>query len=58
MERELHNEIHNLYSSPNIIRLIKSSEDEVVGLVARIGEMRNTYIILFRIPEESVVTGE
>jgi acyl-coenzyme A synthetase/AMP-(fatty) acid ligase len=28
--RKLHNEeLHNLYSSPNIIRMIKSKEDEM-----------------------------
>jgi hypothetical protein len=30
--RRLHNEeIHNLYASPNIIRVIKSREDAVTG---------------------------
>jgi hypothetical protein len=41
--KKLHNEeLHNLYSSPNIIRIIKSR----VGHVARIGEKRNAYRLL------------
>jgi hypothetical protein len=35
-------ELHNLYSSPNIIRIIRSREI-LVGNVARMGEMRNAY---------------
>jgi hypothetical protein len=39
--RKLHNdELHNLYSSPNIVRLIKSTKMRGVGHVARIGEGR------------------
>jgi hypothetical protein len=37
--RKLHNEeLHNLYSSPNIIRMIKSRRLRRAGHVARIGE--------------------
>jgi hypothetical protein len=50
--RKLHNEaLHNLYSSPNIIRLIKSRRMRWTGHVARMGETRNTYRILVGKPE-------
>jgi hypothetical protein len=40
--RKLHNEeLHNLYSSPNIIRMIKSRRMKCAGNVARMGEKRN-----------------
>jgi hypothetical protein len=43
----LHNEeLHNLYSSPNIIRVVKSRRMLWVGYVARMGEMRNAYKVL------------
>jgi hypothetical protein len=42
--RKLHNEeLHNLYSSPNIIRMIKSRKMKWAGHVARMGEKRNAY---------------
>jgi hypothetical protein len=45
--RKLHNEqLHNLYSSPSIIRMIKSGRMRCAGHVARIGETRNAYRIL------------
>jgi hypothetical protein len=45
--RRLHNEErHNLYTSPDIIRVIKSRRMSWMGHVACMGEMRNTYIIL------------
>jgi hypothetical protein len=38
----LHNEeLHNLYASPNIIRVIKSRKMRWMGHVARMEEMRN-----------------
>jgi hypothetical protein len=39
-------ELHNLYSSPNIIRTIKSRRMRWAGHVARMGEKRNAYRIL------------
>jgi hypothetical protein len=36
-------ELHNLYSSPDIIRVIKSRKMRWAGYVARMGEMINTY---------------
>jgi hypothetical protein len=38
--RKLHNdELHNLYSSPNIVRVIKSGRMRWAGHVARMGEV-------------------
>jgi hypothetical protein len=46
--RRLHNEeLHNLYGSPNVTRMIKSRRMRWAGHVARIGEMRYAYDILF-----------
>jgi hypothetical protein len=36
-------ELNDLYSSPNIIRMIKSRRKRWAGHVARIGERRGTY---------------
>jgi hypothetical protein len=45
--RKLHNgELHNLYSSPDIIRQIKSRRMRWAGHVARMGEGRNVYSVL------------
>jgi hypothetical protein len=45
--RNLHNEgLHDLYSSPSIIRIIKARRMRWVGHVARKGEKRNTYRLL------------
>jgi hypothetical protein len=50
--RKLHNEeLHNLYSSPNIIRVIKSRRMRWAGHVARTGERRNAFRILEGKPE-------
>jgi hypothetical protein len=50
--RKLHKEeLHNLYSSPNIIRIIKSRRMRWAGHVARMGEKRNVYRLLVRKPE-------
>jgi hypothetical protein len=50
--RKLHSEgLHNLYSSPSIIRLIKSRRMRWTGHVARMGEKRNAYRILVGKPE-------
>jgi hypothetical protein len=45
--RKLHNEeLHNLYSSPSIVRTIKSRKMRLAGHVAWMGEKRNAYRIL------------
>jgi hypothetical protein len=50
--RKLHNEeLHRLYSSPSIIRMIKSRRMRWSGHVARMGEKRNAYRILVGKPE-------
>jgi hypothetical protein len=50
--RKLHNEeLHKLYSSPSIIRIIKSRRLRWAGHVARMGENRNVYRILVGMPE-------
>jgi hypothetical protein len=50
--RKLHNEeLHNLYSSPSIIRIIKLRRMRWVGHEARMGEKRNVYRLLVGKPE-------
>ena len=50
--RKLHNEeLNDLYSSPNIVRVIKSREMRWAGHVARMGEEREVYRILVGKPE-------
>ena len=50
--RKLHNEqLNNLYSSPNIIRAIKSKRMRLAGHVARVGESRGVYRVLVGQPE-------
>jgi hypothetical protein len=50
--RRLHNEeLHDLYSSPNIIRVIKSRRMRWARHVARMGEKRDAYGILVGRPE-------
>jgi hypothetical protein len=41
----LNEELHNLYSSPNIIRMMKSRRMRWVGDVARMGTKRHPYDI-------------
>jgi hypothetical protein len=50
--RNLHNEeLHNLYSSPSIIRMINSRRMRWAGHIARMGKRRNAYRILVGKPE-------
>jgi hypothetical protein len=50
--RKLHNkELHNLYSSPDIIRQVKSRRMRWAGNVARMGEERKVYKVLVEKPE-------
>jgi hypothetical protein len=49
--RRLHNEeLHNLYASSNIIRVIKSRRMRWVGHVAHTGEVKNAYKVLIGKP--------
>jgi hypothetical protein len=49
---KLHNEeLHKLYSSPSIIRMITSRKMRWTGHVARMEERRNEYRILVGKPE-------
>jgi hypothetical protein len=50
--RTMHNdELHSLYSSPNIVRAIKSRRMRWAGHVARMGEAKSVYRILVGRPE-------
>jgi hypothetical protein len=50
--RKLHNdELHDSYSSPYIIRIIKARRMRLAGHVARMGENRNAYRLLVGKPD-------
>jgi hypothetical protein len=50
--RKLHNEeLHGLYSSPSIVRVIKARRMKWAGHVGRMGEVRGAYNILVGRPE-------
>jgi hypothetical protein len=56
--KKLHNdELHSLYSSPNVARVIKSRRMRWVGHVARMGEGRGVYRVLVGKPEEKRPLG-
>jgi hypothetical protein len=56
--RKLHNdELHGLYSSPNIVRMIKSRRMKWAGHVARMGEGRGVYRVLVGRPEGKRLLG-
>jgi hypothetical protein len=51
--RKLHNEeLHNLYSSPDIIRQVKSRRMRWAGHVARMGEEGKVYKVWWESPKE------
>jgi hypothetical protein len=57
--RKLHNEeLRDLYSSPSIIRIMKSKRMRWAGHVARMGEKRNAYRLLVEKPEEKRPPGK
>jgi PAS domain-containing protein len=57
--RRLHNEeLRDSYSSPSIIRIIKSGRMRWAGHVARMGEKRNAYRLLVEKPEGKRPLGE
>jgi hypothetical protein len=49
--RKLHNELNNLYSLPNIVRVVKSKIMRWAGHVARMGEERGVPRVLVGKPE-------
>jgi hypothetical protein len=54
--RRLHSEeLNDLYSSPNIIQVIKSKIRKWAGHVAYIGERTSAYRVLVRKPEEKSI---
>jgi hypothetical protein len=56
--RKLHNdELHNLYSSPNTVRMIKSRRMRWAGHVACIGEERGVYRVLVGSPKGKTPLG-
>ena len=56
--RKLHNaELHTLYSSPNIIRKLKSRRLKWAGHVARMEHFRNVYRVLVGKPESKRSLG-
>jgi hypothetical protein len=56
--RKLHNEeLRDLYSSPSIIRIIKSKRMKWARHVARMGEKRNVYRLLFGKPDRKRPLG-
>jgi hypothetical protein len=57
--RNLHNgELDNLYSSPNVIRQIKSRRMRWAGHVAPVGEERKVYRVLVGKPERKRPLGK
>jgi hypothetical protein len=50
-ENFINDELHSLYSSPNIVRVIKSRRMRWEGHVARMGEGRGVYRVLAGRPE-------
>ena len=57
--RRLHNEkLNDLYSSPNIVRVIKSRRMRWAGHVARMGEEREMYGVLVGKPEGKRPLGD
>jgi hypothetical protein len=57
--RKLHNdEPYSPYSSPNIVRVIKSRKMKWAAHVARMGEGRGIYRVLVGRPEVKETTGK
>jgi hypothetical protein len=56
--RKVHNEeLHNLYFSPNIIRMIKSKDDEMSVACSTHRETKNAYKFFFGKPEGKIPLG-
>jgi hypothetical protein len=57
--RKFHNqELHSVYSSPNMVRMIKSRRIIYVGHVARTGDKTRAYKVLVGKPEEERPLGK
>ena len=57
--RKLHNEeLNNLYSLPNIVRVVKSRRMRWAGYVARMGKDRGVHRMLVGKPEGKKAFGE
>ena len=54
----LHEELNDLYSSPNIVRVIKSRRMRWAGYVARMGEDRGVYRVFGGETGGKETTGE
>ena len=50
-------ELHDLYCSPDIVRMVMSRKMRLVGRAVRTGEKRNTYRVLVRTAEDGDVKG-
>ena len=56
--RKLHDEkLNDLYSSPNIVRVIKSRRMRWAGHVARMGERKGVYRVLLGKPDRKRTHG-
>jgi hypothetical protein len=54
----VHNdELHSLYSSPNIVKMIKSRRMRLAGHVARMGQGRGVYRVLVGRPQSKRPLG-
>jgi hypothetical protein len=58
MEKSHNEELHDLYSSPIIVWVIKSRRMRWVGHVARMGEERGVYRVLVGETRGKETTGE
>jgi hypothetical protein len=57
VEKLYNDELHSPYSSPNIVRMIKSRRMRWARHVARMGEGRGVYRILVERPEDKRPLG-
>jgi hypothetical protein len=53
LEKTTYEELHNLYSSPSIIRVIKPRRMRSAEHAAQMKEKKNAYMILAGKPEET-----
>ena len=55
--RTLHEELNDLYSSPNYVRMTKSRRMRWAGCIARMGERRGVYGVFVEKPERKRPLG-